>query len=157
MSKPVKVWAVSSGSYSSYMVHALFTTKKAAKAAIAGEWGPSFYPEIEKFDLYEEAPPPYVERRMECRVGLDGRLVTSVFWDGDPGEWDSTHRYLGIDTGYHHDLRIEEDHREARSAHDWSLPELYHLVVSGNDPEQVAKVYGEHKAALMARLAGLTV
>jgi hypothetical protein len=153
MSKSVKVWSVSSGSYSDYRVHCLFTTKKAAKAAIAGEWGYEA-PFVEKFFVYEEAPPSYVERRMQCTVGIDGQLVSQ--WGGTDAEWDDTSRYLGVDSSHLHDLRVDEDYNEAFTVSRATSPAHYRLSVSGNDPEQVAKVYGERKAALMARLAGLT-
>ena len=153
MSEPVKVWAVSSGSYSDYQVHCLFTTKKAAKAAIAGEWGYEA-PFVEKFLLYEATPPSYVRRRMQLTVGVDGQPVS--LWDRYTPEWDDTTRHLGIDSSGRHDLNVDEDYREAHPLAGITVPTHYLLTVSGNDPEQVAKVYGERKAALMARLAGLT-
>jgi len=50
-----KVYALSSGSYSDYMVHALFTTKELAEEARDRSRN-CWLPAIEEFDLYDEVP-----------------------------------------------------------------------------------------------------
>ena len=69
MSKPTKVWALSSGSYSDYEVSVLFTTEEAAEEA-AKEASASHYDRynVEEFILYDGVPEMVTMHTMEFDV-----------------------------------------------------------------------------------------
>lgn len=96
-SKEKRVWAVSSGSYSDYRVHAVFSSEEAADAVCAAENRGSSYGDygVEEYVLYDKAPERFVEytvtvgRRPEDRFGDPTSAIDGGFylWESERLVW----------------------------------------------------------------------
>jgi hypothetical protein len=147
MGDPVKVWAVSQGSYSDYSVKALFPTKKLAEAARVAHAAEEEWDEgrVEWFYLYDEVPEP-----------VTAYYMTETLWDNG----DTSDMYERAET------RLPWNHWNAPPANGrpqvWFVRAPVHenkggrLDVKGYDLQAVRQAFGDRKGMERAKRMGLT-
>lgn len=135
-----KIWALSSGVYSDYTVHALFTTKELAEQAAEVHRGHEDYryeePRVEEFYLYEEIPERVTIYKYQTNIWDDGTEtdVRQNFETGFP--WQHWRAVVRVRSRY-----VRAPFHNDRGGR---------LEVWGTDEKAVAKTFSDKRAMIMA-------
>lgn len=133
------VWAISTGSYSDYEVHALFATKELAEQAngTLREWDRNG---VTEFTLYDEMPPALEKLTLCCEFDQDGfphdsepEIEWVTPWGGDESEF-----WLWNPGSFGGSLFRALRHR---------------LTVCGFDHERVRRIYSDRRAIYASTLS----
>lgn len=139
-----KMWAVSSGSYSSYEVCALFRSEaeaeKAADTAGRDGFNGCF---VEEFDVYDEAPEPVVVHYMRAAVYESGAT-------GDVVEFGR--RFMPWDVDDTMSTRPEVEVMELVKV---DAKRSAVVTAEGTDIQAVRQAFGDAKAQWLARVHGI--
>jgi hypothetical protein len=89
----MKVFAMSSGSYSDYSIDALFTTRKLAEAAVTATKESYKGPFVEEFELYDHIPEIVTVYGVIQDLFDDGVAGRANEWEDSGREWEDAEKY----------------------------------------------------------------